>query len=350
MSNPAVSGLSSELHRERRLEEIRRDAEQRKPLQVTGSSPAGAPFPKATPEAGYYGLPILKSSPWSWEIPVYFFMGGAAGAAAVISAIASYTGADPRLVRHARWIAATGSVISPVLLTADLGRPERFLAMLRVFKPQSPMSVGVWTLLGFSSGAAAAAVAGFLNERYGPAMPLRIIENAGQFAAMAFGLPFSNYTGVLIGATAIPVWNQNAGDLPLHFGASGLSAAVGILELMGHRRSRALQILGVSAAAFELWQGIRIETRSNPELAPLKTGPSGWITRIGGLLSGPLPLALRLASLAAGKKKSGSLRRWAGLAAVAGSLITRFAWIHAGRTSAQCASAGAAAPDRSSQH
>jgi formate-dependent nitrite reductase membrane component NrfD len=334
VSNPAVSGLQGELHRERRLEEIRREAE-RKPLQVAGARPAGAPFPQATPEAGYYGLPLIKPSPWSWEIPVYFFVGGAAGSAGVISAIAHFTGADPKLVRHAQWIATAGSLISPVLLTADLGRPERFLAMLRVFKPQSPMSVGVWTLLGFSSGAAAAALAGFLNERYGPARPLRMIENAGQFAALAFGLPFSNYTGVLIGATAIPVWNQNAGDLPVHFGASGLSAAVGLLELMGHRRSRALQILGISAAALELWQGVRIETRSDPKLAPLKAGPSGLITRTGGLLSGPLPLALRLASLAGNKKKSASLRRWAALAAVAGSLITRFAWIHAGQVSAQ---------------
>src|ERR1700751_2260499 len=117
----------------------------------------------------------------------------------------------------------------PALLIADLGRPERFLAMLRVFKPQSPMSVGVWTLLGFSSGAAAAAFAGFLSARYGPSSPLPVMENAGQAGSLAFGLPFSNYTGVLIGATAIPVWNSSAADLPVHFAASGLGAAVGIL-------------------------------------------------------------------------------------------------------------------------
>ena len=115
---------------------------------------------------------MLKQPPWTWEIPLYFFVGGAAGAAAVIGAIADYTGADRELVQHARWIAAAGSVISPALLISDLGRPERFLAMLRVFKPQSPMSVGVWTLLGFSSGAAAAAFAGFLRARYGPSLPL----------------------------------------------------------------------------------------------------------------------------------------------------------------------------------
>jgi Polysulphide reductase, NrfD len=185
------------------------------------------------------------------------FVGGAAGAAAVIGAIADYTGADRKLVRDARWIAAAGSIISisPTLLIADLGRPERFLSMLRVFKPRSPMSVGVWTLVGFSSGAVATAFAGHLRIRYGPSLPLRILENAGQAASLAFGLPFSNYTGVLIGATTIPVWNRNAGNLPLHFGASGLSAAVGVLELLGHRKNRALQALGLGAALFEVLEG-----------------------------------------------------------------------------------------------
>jgi hypothetical protein len=207
--------------------------------------------------------------------------------------------------------------------------------MLRVFKPQSPMSVGVWTLLGFSAGATATAFAEFLTDRYGPSIPVRVMENAGQAASLAFGLPFANYTGVLIGATAIPVWNHSASDLPLHFAASGLGAAVGMLELMGHRRSRALQVLGLGAALFETWEGIRIEGRAHREFAPLKQGVSGWITRTGGVLSGPLPTALRAASLFGNGRTSRSLRRWAAWSAIAGSLITRFAWIRAGHQSAQ---------------
>ena len=222
-----------------------------------------------------------------------------------------------------------------MLLVADLGRPARFLAMLRVFKPQSPMSMGVWTLVGFSSGAAAAAFAGFLSDRYGPSLPLRWLENAGQAASLAFGLPFSNYTGVLIGATAIPVWNRNVGDLPLHFAASGLAAAVGMLELMGHGKNRALQALGLGAGIFESWEGLRIEGRSDPHLDPLKHGASGWTTRTGGVLSGPVPTILRLLSALGGKRRSASLRRWAAWSAIAGSLITRFAWIRAGHASAR---------------
>jgi len=329
------STLTEHLAREQRLDELRLEAERRGRLQVVSPRPAGAPFPQASPEHGYYEIPLLKEPPWSWEIPLYFFVGGAAGAAAVIGAIADYTGADRELVRHARWIAAAGSVISPPLLISDLGRPERFLAMLRVFKPQSPMSVGVWTLMGFSAGAAAAAFAEFLRMRYGHSFPVSVLENAGQAASLAFGLPFSNYTGVLIGATAIPVWNRNAGDLPLHFAASGLGAAVGLLELMGHRKSRALQSLGLGAAIFETWEGMRIEGRAQSPLNPLKHGTSGWITRTGGILSGPIPMALRAISMMSSGRRAFSLRRWAAISSVAGSLITRIAWVYAGHVSAR---------------
>ncbi len=337
MSDPVHVSDSGALafERENRLDEIRVEAERQNQLKILGQRPTGAAFPQASPETGYYGIPLLKEPPWTWEIPLYFFVGGAAGAAAVIGAIAKYTGAEPKLVHHARWVAAAGSIISPPLLIADLGRPERFLAMLRVFKPQSPMSVGVWTLLGFSSAAIATAFAGFLRERYGPSLPVRVMENAGQAASLALGLPFSNYTGVLIGATTIPVWNRNAADLPLHFAASGLGTAVGILELMGHQKSRALQALGFGAAIFETWEGIRIESRSHAHLDPLKKGSSGLLTRSGGVLSGPLPLALRTASLFTSSKRAASLRRWAARSSIAGSLLTRFAWIRAGHVSAK---------------
>jgi len=252
-----------------------------------------------------------------------------------VGAIADYTGVDRKIVRDARWIAAAGSILSPALLIGDLGKPSRFLNMLRVFKPQSPMSVGVWTLVGFSAGASAAAFAEILSARYGPSFPVRVLEKAGQAASLAFGLPFSNYTGVLIGATAIPAWNRNVGDLPIHFGMSGLSAAVGLLELMGNRRSRALEMLGLGAALWECWEGLRIESRQDPALEPLKHGPSGTLTRMGGLLSGPVPAALRLMTIFSRRHRSSSLRTAAAISAVAGSLLTRIAWIQAGHASAR---------------
>ncbi|HMH08204.1 MAG TPA: hypothetical protein VK579_16135, partial [Terriglobales bacterium] len=62
--------------RERRLLELRREAELRGEVKGSGVRPRGAPFPMASPETGYYGIPLLKQPSWTWEIPLYFFVGG----------------------------------------------------------------------------------------------------------------------------------------------------------------------------------------------------------------------------------------------------------------------------------
>ena len=136
----------------------------------------------------YYGLPTLKAPVWTWEIPAYFFVGGAAGAAAVIASTARLAGGRPDLVRDARWIAAIGGAISPPLLVADLGRPERFLNMLRVFKIQSPMSVGAWTLVAFSNASAAATFCDLVDRASRGRIPVRMIGNAAESLAAATGL------------------------------------------------------------------------------------------------------------------------------------------------------------------
>ncbi len=320
--------------RERRLYEIRREAQEKGLVSAAGARPAGAPFPQANPEAGYYNIPLLKEPQWKPEVPLYFFVGGAAGAAAVIGALAGWTGKNPEIARDARWVAATGAMISTGLLIADLGRPSRFLSMLRVFKPQSPMSMGAWTLAAFGSASGAAAFAQLFRDRLGDFAPVRWLGNISQAASALFGLPFSNYTGVLIGATAIPVWNENVDTLPIHFGMSGLNSAVATLELLGHSDSPALNLLGVGAAAIESWEGYHIESEARESSEPLRHGVTGWTTRLGGVLSGPVPLALRAASALAGSR-SRDLRRWAAISSLAGSLITRFAWVRAGHASAK---------------
>ncbi len=318
--------------RENRLFEIRREAERKGYVDATTLPIAGAPFPMASPETGYYGINLLKEPQWSWEIPPYFFVGGAAGSAAVIGAIAHWTGRDEKLARDCRLLAAGGAIVSSALLISDLGRPERFLAMLRVFKPQSPMSVGAWTLAAFGSFSGAAAFAQIAAERFG--LPIRMLGNIAEVFSAAAGLPFSNYTGVLIGATAIPVWNEHVGSLPTHFGMSGLNSAVGILELMGHDNP-ALNTLGIGAAAIESMEGVNIEISKKAAAEPLKRGTSGFITRLGGVLSGPVPLGLRIAAAFAGSRQSKELRKAAAISSVAGSMLTRIAWMHAGHVSAR---------------
>lgn len=320
--------------RENRLQEIRREAEKAGRVLAMGVRLPGAPFPLASPETGYYGIPLLKEPAWTWEIPLYFFVGGAAGSAAVLGAIARWTGRDVVLARDCRYIAAVGTALSSILLIADLGRPARFLAMLRVFKRQSPMSVGVWTLAVFGTSAAAATLAEFLNQKFNVWNSVKIAGYVAEGVSALAGLPFSNYTGVLIGATVIPIWNQNVGNLPLNFGMSGLNSAVSILELLGHDNP-ALNTLGMGASAIETIEGYHIETTRRPVMAPLKHGPSGVITRLGGVLSGPIPLALRVAAAFSGKRNARKLRKAAAVASIAGSILTRVAWIYAGQVSAR---------------
>jgi hypothetical protein len=317
---------------ELRLAEIRREAAQKGDVAAPGVSPVGAPFPKATPETGYYGVPLLKEPQWKPEVPLYFFVGGAAGASAAIANAASWLGDDPELVRSARWVAAGGGVLSSALLIKDLGVPARFLNMLRVFKPQSPMSMGAWTLSAFSSFSAAAAFANLARRRLGDALPVRIIENATGALAGATGLVMASYTGVLIGATVVPVWNNNIGTLPVHFAASGVNSAVSILELLGSDNSRALNLLGMGASAYEVYEGFELELKRDRINEPLHKGWSGAIVRAGGILSGPVPLGLRAAYAITGNQK---LRRAAAWSSIAGSLLTRFGWVHAGRASAR---------------
>jgi formate-dependent nitrite reductase membrane component NrfD len=283
--------------------------------------------------ATYYDLPVLKPPTWAWEAPTYFFVGGAAGASAVIACACERTnvngGRDGGLARDAKWIAAIGGLSSGALLTAELGRPERFLNMLRVFKLQSPMSVGAWTLTAFSTAAAASAFADLMRERFGDRVAVAVMDEAAGALAAATGLVMTTYTGVLIGATAIPVWNRHARLLPVHFAASALGSAVSLLELRGHSVP-ALNALGVAAAAVETITGAVVERESGPEARALKNSRSGWVTRAGGVLSGPVPLLLRLAA-----PRSPAMRRRAAALTVAGALLTRFGWWAAGSESAR---------------
>jgi hypothetical protein len=277
---------------------------------------------------------MLKEPQWSWEIPIYFFVGGAAGAAAVVAQFAQMTGADAEVVSDARTVAAIGSILAPALLVADLGMPSRFLNMLRVFKVQSPMSVGVYIVSAFSPSATLAKVANWRRGRHPGAM-LKIIESAaGLFSALS-GLGMATYTGVLIGATAIPVWNEHIDSLPIHFALSGMAAGVSAIQLMGHEQNRSLNMLGIAASLGESLEGVKVETNSKPSSEPLKKGVSGVITRLGGVLSGPLPLALRLAAIFANERRAKQLVRTASAATLAGSLLTRIGWIRAGHASAR---------------
>ena len=302
---------------EKRLDEIREAALRAGPAQA--SAQAGE---------SYYGLPLLKAPVWSWPIPLYFFLGGISGVSACIGFVAQLFHSDPALVRVCLWIGLIGASICPMLLIADLGRPARFLNMLRVFKLQSAMSMGAWILVVFSNFAFLAVLCFELVLR-GFTNPLLIsVLWLLEAAAAITGLLLASYTGVLIGATAIPVWSQNRELLPAHFLSSGLGGSTAILELTGFLIP-ATQILGFVASGTETLIEIVLEVRQRPVDAPLHHGRSGKTLRIAGFLEGPAALLLRAFW---GTSHMG--RYAAAVCFLLGSVLSRYAWIWAGRASA----------------
>jgi formate-dependent nitrite reductase membrane component NrfD len=309
---------------EQRLDQLRDQAYAKGVVVGRGVDVADGPIPR---KPGYYGQPVVKPPVWTWEVPLYFFFGGIAGMSAVIAlGAALFHHVD--LARVAMWVAAiAGAVLSPILLILDLGRPHLFLNMLRVFKHRSAMSMGAWILSAFG----ACAVPGLIvlelhaHQIFPGALDqvLRIAAGILIFGAAIFGTLLATYTGVLIGATAIPAWFLHRTLLPIHFGTAGLGSAAGILELLGHRIP-ALNFIGFYAATVELalliWLSMDKHGAANRAIHEHGTG---WLIRIGEVLNGPLALVFRFSGLIP-------------LAAVSfllGALVSRIGWIAVGKVS-----------------
>ncbi len=236
----------------------------------------------------YYGRSVLKEPVWQAEIPWYFFTGGLGGASSVLSLVARVTGND-RLARRSIYISAAADAVSPLLLIADLGRPERFLNMFRVFKVTSPMSLGSW-ILGVSSAASAGAA--FLNA----IGRLRRVSDAARAASAVSGAPLAVYTGTLISDTAIPVWHEARHELPFLFGASA-AASAGAASAIAVPPAEAgpARRLAVGGALVENALMLAMEKRLGMLAEPYHRGESGRYNKVakactlGGaaLLAGP---------------------------------------------------------------
>jgi len=309
--------------KEQRLDELRDDALQRAVVTGRGVDVAGGPIPR---KPGYYGQPVVRPPVWTWEIPIYFFVGGLGGMSAVI-AFGALLFHHFDVARTAIWVAAIASVLSPILLILDLGRPHLFINMLRVFKPQSAMSMGAWILAAFGMCVVPGLIALELQTFHvlGGAIDYILGLAAGilVFGSALFGMLLATYTGVLIGATAIPAWFLHHRLLPIHFGTAGLGSAAALLELLGHRIAP-LNALGLFAAAVEtvllIW--LSIDKHGIADRAIHEHG-SGWLIRIGEVFTGPIPLVFRFLGVIP----------FAAISFLLGALVSRFGWIAVGKIS-----------------
>jgi formate-dependent nitrite reductase membrane component NrfD len=315
---------------EDRLENLREEARRTGHVAATGIPIVGGPIPRdAASASGYYGQPIVKPPVWTWQIGLYLFVGGTAGMSGAIALAGLVTGQPLDFVHPALGVAFAGALISPVLLIWDLGRPTRFLNMLRVFKWRSAMSMGVWTLFLFSGFAGAAFVlvtAWDVLLQWGvPPTALRGIALTLVAGTALSGVILATYTGVLLGATAVPVWSAHHKLLPFHFGIVGLGSAAAILELLGFRLA-ALNAIAMTVAAVETGIGVWIEIgRQGATARAIHEGTPGRLLRVAALLTGPVPLILRIFDLVP----------IAGVCFLIGAVSSRYGWVMAGRFSAR---------------
>lgn len=274
------------------------------------------------PVPTYYDQPIVKAPPWGVPVAAYLVTGGVTGTAAALAGSATLFGGErlKPLARTAVRLAFAAGAVSGGLLLADLGRPERALHMVRVFRPTSPMSVGVLLLSG-PTGAAA------LGSLLGDRLPGRAATVVGG----SIGVPLAGYTGVLLSATAIPGWNVGATTLPPLFLASGAATTGSLLRLapVGDAGQATVGAMTVAAQAAELAVELVHErlVRDRPVTAAAYAAQPGW--RVGRYLTAA---SMALGVLPTRRHTAGRVA--AGVLGVAGAVLTKTAVFNAGMASA----------------
>jgi Polysulphide reductase, NrfD len=277
--------------------------------------------------SSYYGRPILKVTRWREpHLPAYLFLGEMSGALAFVAAAAHGTG-RPRLARAARLGSAASAYAGAAFLTAELGRPERFLHMLRVAKPTSPMSMGSWILSshsGLVSAAAASEVTGLLPG-------LGAVAGA---ASAVTGAALATYPGVLLADTAVPAWHMAYREIPVLFAGGAMTAASAVgLAASAASADRgdfdAVHRLAVVGAALEGAAGYWLEKRPGLEFEPYRTGAGGQMLVTARYLT----LGGGVAALAAGRSRVAAAASAALLAA--GSYCAKAGMLRAGVASAK---------------
>ncbi len=273
--------------------------------------------------------PIMHAPVWTWEVPLYFWFGGMAAGASFVALACDLAG-DERSAKVARLMALGGLAPCPVLLIMDLGRPERFYNMLRIVKPRSPMSTGAWALTAFGTLGAGAVGADLLDRRH-------TAKALGAATALVGGY-LGSYTGVLLAATAVPLWARSRLFLGPIFVATGTATGAAacrlLLEATGRdpegATCRALSAVENGAMAAELALSSINERRLGPLAHGLDEGRPGqqyaaakWSVRAA--------LAARLATR---RRRVPGVHNATSLLFMTAALLFRYAWVGAGRHNA----------------
>lgn len=279
---------------------------------------------RGSQDHSYYGQPIINLPTWAeLDIAGYLFMGGLAGGSSLLAAGADLTG-RPRLARGSGICASVAIAGSLVALIHDLGRPERFLNMLRVFKPTSPMSVGVWILVAYAPlnfAASASAATGVL----------RPVGRAAGVGAALMGAGVASYTAALIADTAVPAWHEGHRELPFVFVGSAASAAAGWGLVVAPRSEQApARRMALIGAVSELVAEQLMERRLGSVAQTLHQGVAGRRLRLSKGLSAA---GIAGAALLAPRSRAGAAVT--GAALLASSALTRFGLFAAGISSAE---------------
>jgi formate-dependent nitrite reductase membrane component NrfD len=271
----------------------------------------------------YYGLPVIKEPVWRVpDVPGYLFLGGLAGASSALAAGAQVSGRR-ELAVAAKTAAAAAIGLSAVALVHDLGRPARFVNMLRVFKPTSPMSVGSWLLAGYGPAAGVAAASALTGVLPGAGL-------AASVTAAALGPGVAAYTAALLSDTAVPAWHDAHRELPYLFVSSAATAAGGLgLVMVRPERAEPARRLALVGAAAELTVKSLLLQRLGPAAEPYQSGRAGRLMEAAEILT-----AAGLTAAAIGGRNR-AVAAVAGAALVASSAFTRFGVFYAGRTSAR---------------
>jgi formate-dependent nitrite reductase membrane component NrfD len=277
---------------------------------------------RPTDQPTSYGRPVIKAPVWTWEIPFYLYAGGLAGASAGVARLAELRGNDV-LARRASAVALAGTIVSPALLISDLGRPARFLHMLRMFKVTSPMNVGSWILSAFGASAGL----GALDHALAGGVPG---GRAARTAAAVLGLPLSSYTGALLATTAVPAWHESRTMLPFVF-ASGaaLSAGGALTALTPVADAAPARRLAVAGAAAELVLKETMELRLGDLADAYKEGAAHKLALVARAAIAAGGLAIGVAG-----RRSRAAAAAGGLALSVGAVLARWSVYKAGFQSA----------------